>query len=84
MGDYTIKSLGNTSKAHIHSINTMTTATQLTEQQLEQLATLQTGLCSGEELGVLNPDTAADILSDCLTKLGIDYDQYCQQLDQIC
>lgn len=62
----------------------MTTATQLSTEQLELLATLQTGLSAGEQLGVISGDTACDLFSDCLTALGIDYNQYCELLDEFC
>jgi len=62
----------------------MGTTTKLTDEQLELLATLQTGLNAGEQLGVLNGDQANDLFSDCLTALDIDYNQYCELLEELC
>ena len=41
------------------------------------LSALQDALNKVEELNLISSDTACDILSNCLTEAGLDYDQFC-------
>ena len=62
----------------------MTTATQLPTEVLELLASFETGLQAGVELGALTDDKANDIINDVLLKYDMTPAMFYEQLETLC